>query len=155
MKQLFNAFDFSQLISLSRFDQILTFHYNGLIDWTLTWALFRFSNTVSRSHTSFEHSNLISFRTKIMLDELPLLPRLQERKPHIYTTAGNWSCILCHAAPETWEHLCSCPALPFLMESIVLQVKLSLTTSILASPRSASFLLLQSTVACTSLLDFT
>ena len=44
-----------------------------------------------------------------MLDELPLLARLQQRKPEIYKP--QWNCIMCGIDKETWPHLWICPVI--------------------------------------------
>ncbi|PKY48961.1 hypothetical protein RhiirA4_464735, partial [Rhizophagus irregularis] len=47
------------------------------------------------------------FRIKTLLDMLPTLTTLQQRKPHLYSP--DWLCPQCNTAPEDINHLWTCP----------------------------------------------
>ena len=81
------------------------------INWTATWSRFKnCSPLLPKSHTSFKKSAYKSFTSKLLLDELPLLHKLQtSRRPDLYK--ADWNCFLCHNEKETWEHLWQCPVL--------------------------------------------
>ncbi|EXX56428.1 hypothetical protein RirG_216320 [Rhizophagus irregularis DAOM 197198w] len=47
------------------------------------------------------------FRIKLLLDMLPTLTTLQQRKPYLYSP--DWLCPQCNSAPEDLNHLWTCP----------------------------------------------
>ncbi|EXX55752.1 hypothetical protein GLOIN_2v1785823 [Rhizophagus irregularis DAOM 181602=DAOM 197198] len=47
------------------------------------------------------------FRIKLLLDMLPILSTLQQRKPYLYSP--DWLCPLCNSAPEDLNHLWTYP----------------------------------------------
>ncbi|GET67054.1 ribonuclease H-like domain-containing protein [Rhizophagus irregularis DAOM 181602=DAOM 197198] len=47
------------------------------------------------------------FRIKLLLDMLPTLTTLQQRKPYLYFP--DWLCPQCNSAPEDLNHLWTCP----------------------------------------------
>ncbi|CAB5383618.1 unnamed protein product [Rhizophagus irregularis] len=47
------------------------------------------------------------FRIKLLLDMLPTLTTLQQRKSHLYSP--DWLCLQCNSAPEDLNHLWTCP----------------------------------------------
>ncbi|GET56360.1 ribonuclease H-like domain-containing protein [Rhizophagus irregularis DAOM 181602=DAOM 197198] len=47
------------------------------------------------------------FRIKLLLDMLPTLTTLQQRKPYLYSP--DWLCLQCNSAPEDLNHLWTCP----------------------------------------------
>ncbi|GBC29356.2 RNA-directed DNA polymerase from mobile element jockey-like [Rhizophagus irregularis DAOM 181602=DAOM 197198] len=47
------------------------------------------------------------FRIKLLLDMLPTLTTLQQRKPYLYSP--DWLCPQCNSAPEGLNHLWTCP----------------------------------------------
>ncbi|CAB4386895.1 unnamed protein product [Rhizophagus irregularis] len=47
------------------------------------------------------------FRIKLLLDMLPTLTTLQQRKPYLYSL--DWLCPQCNSAPEDLNHLWTCP----------------------------------------------
>ncbi|CAB4423104.1 unnamed protein product [Rhizophagus irregularis] len=47
------------------------------------------------------------FWIKLLLDMLPTLTTLQQRKPHLYSP--DWLCPQCNSAPEDINHLWTCP----------------------------------------------
>jgi hypothetical protein len=114
LKSLFSAFNFSSLLNLDRWKDILTLHQHQSIDWTASWHAYNCHNGESKVSTTYKHSARVVFSTKLMLDELPLLSHLQSyRRPDLYK--ADWMCILCHNERETWSHLWTCSALrPFI-----------------------------------------
>ncbi|PKK64245.1 hypothetical protein RhiirC2_787779, partial [Rhizophagus irregularis] len=48
-----------------------------------------------------------TFRIKLLLDMLPTLTTLQQRKPYLYSP--DWLCPQCNSAPEDLNHLWTCP----------------------------------------------
>lgn len=116
MISLYDAFNFCGLLSLQRWNVISFFHQKQLIDWKATWDLLNFHQNLSRSSTSFKRNRQITFASKLLMDELPLLSVLQTvRRPDIYK--DDWNCILCHEDKETWAHLWQCSVLkPRLIE---------------------------------------
>jgi hypothetical protein len=124
MKLILSAYNFSSLLLLGRWNNILMFHQNKTIDWQATWSTFNHHTGAPKNSTSFAHSSRISFSTKLMLDELPLLAHLQtRRRPDLYQ--ADWNCILCHTDKETWSHLWSCPSLIPLFKTLLHDTKLS------------------------------
>ena len=53
MKSLFSAKSFASMMSLHRWKDISTFHDQQLIDWKLTWSLFRYHHDGPVTSTSF------------------------------------------------------------------------------------------------------
>ena len=47
--------------------------------------------------------------TRLLLDELPVMAKLQLQKPNIYLQ--DWNCALCGLDKQTWSHLWHCPVL--------------------------------------------
>src|SRR2546421_11844288 len=100
---------FEQFLALARFSPILPIHNLSGINWDCTW--FCLSNDVETPscHTSFAHNSTFSWVSKLLLDELPLLSKLQLRRPDLYL--AEWNCVSCGLAPETCSHFCSCPTI--------------------------------------------
>jgi hypothetical protein len=121
-KDLFNTKKFCELLSLNRWQPIEDLHSKGAIDWSATWHLFSYHQGLKKSATSFIHSKRISFSSKTMMDELPLLHNLQTaRRPDLYD--ADWNCILCHKDKETWSHLWQCEQLKPLLTSLCNETK--------------------------------
>ena len=60
-----------------------------------------------KTTTSYKHSIQVSFRTKLMIDALPLLNNLVRRHPDLYKQ--EWKCALvCDQEQETWNHIWRC-----------------------------------------------
>jgi hypothetical protein len=124
IKQIFSAYNFFSLLHLGRWKDILTFHQHKTINWNATWSTFNYHVNMSKTATSYAHSSRISFSTKLMLDELPLLAHLQtRRRPDLYQ--AEWNCILCHNDKETWSHIWSCPVLTPLLKTLLDNTKTS------------------------------
>src|SRR6185436_14387415 len=110
VKSIHSAINFHNLLSLNRWSRINFFNNRSMIDWTATWHLWKFKLDLSSQQTSFKHSALKAFCAKLLMDELPLLHRLQTIwRPDLYDP--DWNCILCHEAKETWTHLWQCSTL--------------------------------------------
>jgi hypothetical protein len=108
VKEIFNALNFSHLLSLEKFNRISFFHHQQVIDWDNTWSLLKYHPSQSKTTTSFPKSSNIVFSIKLMLDELPWLTLLQTyRRPDLYKP--EWNCILCHEDKENWFHIWKCP----------------------------------------------
>ena len=80
----------------------------NLIDWPTTWDCLHFSNN-AKGHTSFEQNTSFTLAVRLLLDELPLMAKLQTHKPFLYDK--DWNCALCGLDKQTWSHLWSCPTL--------------------------------------------
>jgi hypothetical protein len=105
-------------MSLHRWKDISVFHDQLLIDWKLTWSLFRHHHDGSVTSTSFQHSALKAFAFKLMALELPLLSTLQDvRRPDLYD--ANWNCCLCGLHKETWDHFWVCSGLRRLITALL------------------------------------
>jgi hypothetical protein len=110
IKEVMNAVNFASLLSLERWQLVLFHHNQNSIDWDVTWCLLKHHNKTDKCSTSFAKSTLISFSSKLLLNELPLLQLLQtKRRPDLYKP--DWNCILCHNDKENWSHLWQCPVL--------------------------------------------
>src|SRR5262249_40067085 len=73
-------------------------------------------------HTSFGHSKRVTFNTKLLLNEFPLLSLLQTfRRLDLYH--ASWKCACCNSAPETWLHLWHCPRWLPLFQQILNETK--------------------------------
>ena len=103
MKDIFDAINFCDLLSLSRWSNIRVLSDQKLIDWPATWSLFSFHTNNKKSSTNFKHSSRIAFNSKMLMGELPLLDKLVRRRPDLYNS--NWKCIMCNQEQETWPHL--------------------------------------------------
>src|SRR5215204_5133357 len=99
---------FESFISLNRFSTLAHFHYANLLNWNATWACLRFSNE-SKLFTSFEQNAVFTLATRLLLDELPVMAKLQLQKPNVYLQ--DWNCALCGLDKQTWSHLWICPVL--------------------------------------------
>src|SRR5215204_352444 len=99
---------FESFISLNRFSTLAQSHNNNLLNWNATWACLRFSNE-SKLFTSFEQNAVFTLATRLLLDELPVMAKLQLQKPNVYLQ--DWNCALCGLDKQTWSHLWVCPVL--------------------------------------------
>src|SRR2546430_3854003 len=90
MKDVFDAINFNDLLSLNRWSNIRVLSDQKLIDWPATWSLFDFHINNKKSSTNFKHSNRIVFNSKMLMDELPLLDKLVRRRPDLYKS--DWKC---------------------------------------------------------------
>ena len=93
-KDIFDAINFCDLLSLSRCSNIRVLNDQKLIDWPATWSLFGFHTNNNKSSTNFKHSSRIAFNSKMLMGELPLLDKLVRRRPDLYNS--NWKCIMCN-----------------------------------------------------------
>jgi hypothetical protein len=86
MNDCFDAYTFNNIINLSRFKDILTWHNDKLINWNTTWSLLTSPvDCNKKSQTSFKQSSAHAFSLKLMANELPLLNTLQTiRNPDLY-----------------------------------------------------------------------
>ena len=77
VKTIFDAKNFNTFMDLYRCNFISFLNNTRSIDWYATWNRFKNCSNLSKSHTSFKKSIHITFSSKLMLDELPLLYKLQ------------------------------------------------------------------------------
>jgi hypothetical protein len=100
MNDCFDAYTFNNIINLSRFKDILTWHNDKLINWNTTWSLLTSPvDCNKKSHTSFKQSSAHAFSLKLMANELPLLRTLQTiRNPDLYDP--SWKCPVCDSDIE-------------------------------------------------------
>src|SRR5438045_9443129 len=61
-KDIFDAINFCDLLSLSRWSNIRVLSDQKLIDWPATWSLFGFHTNNKKSSTDFKHSSKIEER---------------------------------------------------------------------------------------------
>src|SRR5215204_4721345 len=106
---------FESFISLNRFSTLAQSHNNNLLNWEATWSCLHFSNE-SKLFTSFEQNASFTLATRLLLDELPLMAKLQLQKPNVYLQ--DWNCALCGLDKQTWAHLWVCPALTLKFEAL-------------------------------------
>jgi len=127
VKALFDAQNFNKYIELQRSSFISFLTNTKSIDWLATWNRFKNCSTQPKSHTSFKKSIHTTFSSKLMLDELPLLYKLQTtRRPDLYR--NNWNCFLCDENKETWEHVWQCSALKPRLLSLLTSTKQAFET---------------------------
>jgi len=117
VKNIFDAINFNTILHLKRWQDIKVLSDQSAIDWIATWALFGSHFNERKITTSFKHSSAISFRTKLLMEELPLLDKLVKRNPEVYKE--EWKCMLCDQEQESWSHIWRCPHL--LIRLIALQ----------------------------------
>ena len=124
VKSIFDAQCFNNFINLQRCNFISFLTDTKSIDWLATWNRFKNCSPQPKSHTSFKKSAHVAFSTKLMLDELPLLHKLQTtRRPDLYD--HSWNCFLCNEHKENWDHLWQCPVLKPRLSSLCSCTKLA------------------------------
>ena len=121
IQAIFDAINFNGLLQLSRWSCIKNLSDNFNIDWAVTWNLFSYHINTKKITTSFKHSILVSFRTKLMMDELPLMNNLVKRHPDIYKQ--EWKCVMCHQEQESWPHLWRCSHLASRITALIQETK--------------------------------
>src|SRR5256714_13652210 len=109
VKNIFDAINFNTILHLKRWQDIKVLSDRSDINWIATWALFGSHFSKRKVITSFKHSSAISFCTKLLIEELPLLDKLVRRNPEVYKE--EWKCILCNQEQESWSHIWRCPYL--------------------------------------------
>src|SRR3989449_2231588 len=118
LNTIFEAQCFNKYVNLQRYSFISFLNNNRCIDWLATWSRFKNCSNQPKSHTSFKKSTHIAFASKLMLDELPLLHKLQTtRRPDLYDK--DWNCFLCNEDKETWDYLWQCSALKPRLNSLL------------------------------------
>ena len=126
-KYIFEAQCFSKFITLQRCNFISFLNNNRCIDWPATWSRFKNCSNQPKSHTSFKKSIHMAFASKLILDELPFLHKLQTtRWPDLYN--DNWNCFLCDEDKETWNHLWHCSFLKPRLSSLLSSTKQAFET---------------------------
>src|SRR5256886_14523864 len=70
---------FEQFLTLAQFSPILPIHDLSGINWDCTWFCLGNDVETPSCHTSFAHNSTFSWASKLLLDELPLLSKLQLR----------------------------------------------------------------------------
>ena len=127
VKSIFGAQGFNSFINLTRCNFISFLNNTRCIDWPATWNRFKNCSSLPKAHTSFKKSIHVAFASKLMLDELPLLSKLQTtRRPDLYD--DNWNCFLCNENKETWDHLWQCPTLQPRLISLLTSTKQAFET---------------------------
>ncbi|EXX50695.1 hypothetical protein GLOIN_2v1785823 [Rhizophagus irregularis DAOM 181602=DAOM 197198] len=77
----------------------------SLFDWTgIHFCLSQIKDFASHKNGRPE---FWIFHIKLLLDMLPTLTTLQQRKPYLYSL--NWLCPQCNSVPEDLNHLWTCP----------------------------------------------
>ena len=134
VKSIFDAQGFNEFINLKRCNTISFLNNTRGIDWPATWNRFKNCSILPKSHTSFKKSIHVAFASKLMLDELPLLSKLQTtRRPDLYD--NDWNCFLCNGNKETWDHLWQCSALKPRLLSLLNSTKQAFETWIKENSR--------------------
>ncbi|EXX67353.1 ribonuclease H-like domain-containing protein [Rhizophagus irregularis DAOM 181602=DAOM 197198] len=88
--------------SLARFTALSS---PSLFDWAgIYFCLSQIKGFASHKNG---HPEFWIFRIKLLLDMLPTLTTLQQRKPYLYSP--DWLCPQCNLAPEDLNHLWTCP----------------------------------------------
>src|SRR5581483_11800882 len=130
IKSIFNAQNFNKYLELHRCRFLSFLNNTKSIDWPATWNRFKNCSNLPKSHTSFKKSIHITFASKLMLDDLPLLSKLQTtRRPDLYM--DNWNCFLCNDGKETWDHLWQCTVLKPRLLSLLASTKQAFETWII------------------------
>ncbi|CAB4420333.1 unnamed protein product [Rhizophagus irregularis] len=97
-----DARNFLSFCSLARFTALGS---PALFDWAgIHYSLFQIKSFASHNNG---HPEFWIFRIKLLLDMLPTLTTLQQRKPYLYSL--DWLCPQCNTAPEDINHLWICP----------------------------------------------
>ncbi|PKY58538.1 hypothetical protein RhiirA4_480521 [Rhizophagus irregularis] len=97
-----DARNFLSFCSLARFTALGS---PALFDWAgIHYSLFQIKGFASHNNG---HPEFWIFRIKLLLDMLPTLTTLQQRKPYLYSL--DWLCPQCNTAPEDINHLWICP----------------------------------------------
>ena len=81
--------------------------------------------------TSFADTHLKTFMIKNLVDELPVLSRMERLRPDLYK---NWNCIGCNLVSETATHLWMCPAYSLILTDIISLTKIHLVNLLLQFP---------------------
>jgi len=121
IKNIFDAVNFNGLLQLARWNNIKNLSDNSSIDWVRTWNFFGHHMNAKKTTTSYKHSIQVSFRTKLMMNELPLLNNLVRRHPDLYKQ--DWKCALCDQEQETWVHLWRCSHLTPRISALIQETK--------------------------------
>ncbi|CAB4408369.1 unnamed protein product [Rhizophagus irregularis] len=102
LRQIGDARNFLSFCSLARFTALgppATFNWAGI------------HHCLSQIKGFASHNNgrpeFWIFQIKLLLDMLPTLSTLQQRKPYLYSL--DWLCPQCNSAPEDINHLWTCP----------------------------------------------
>jgi hypothetical protein len=134
-KNLFAAQDLDSLISLPSLRPLNLLY--SQIHWDYTFKISRFSVNSPKGVTSFSESDHFIFRFKLMFDGLPLLARLQQRRPDVY--ASDTLCFMCGLEPESWSHLWRCTFTRPDLHMTLINFKVFLESFIRSSERSRLF----------------
>src|ERR1043165_8237556 len=102
IKSVCNAYIMSMWSSQKRNNEWT--HLNYQIDWTSTWLYLNHNQKPTSTYTSFKLNQLIAFKTKYLLNELPTQVFLHNRYPSIFTDTNCFKCNL----PNSPTHWCSC-----------------------------------------------
>src|SRR5688572_4517471 len=84
-------------------------HDQNSIDWSATWFCLYSVPNHRTSSTSFGQNNALTLATRLILDKLSLLTKLQTNQLSLYKE--EWNCPLCGNEKQTWDHLWLCPIL--------------------------------------------
>ncbi|PKY61024.1 hypothetical protein RhiirA4_485456, partial [Rhizophagus irregularis] len=102
LRQIGDAQNFLSFCSLARFTALDS---PAIFDWTgIHYCLSQIKGFASHNNGRPE---FWIFRIKLLLDMLPTLTTLQQRKPYLYS--HDWLCPQCNTAPEDINHLWTCP----------------------------------------------
>src|SRR5436305_8119543 len=151
VKSIFDAINFNTILHLKRWQDIKVLLDRSDINWIATWALFGFHFNERKVTTSFKHSSAISFCTKLLMEELPLLDKLVKRNPEVYKE--EWKCMLCDQEQESWSHIWRCPHLLNRLIALQQATKQGFEDllSVTVPNRSATFVFTWNALPCWSL----
>jgi len=125
VRSLLQAQTFNKLIALARWAHLQPLHDQGFINWHYTSLVFNYHMDSPKTHTSFEFSKRHTFAAKLLMNELPLLGRLQScRRPDLYDP--SWNCIFCSQDKETLQHLWVCPTWQPLLQLLMNETQATL-----------------------------
>src|SRR5436305_11421563 len=80
---------------------------NNLTCGTHTWHAFHYDDILKDNETSFRHSNMIKFKTNIMMNNLPFIDTLTRSVKYSHLT--GIPCQECLTESDSWQHLWTCP----------------------------------------------
>ncbi|PKK59056.1 hypothetical protein RhiirC2_795386 [Rhizophagus irregularis] len=102
LRSVADARTFLSFCSMARFT---AFGSPALFDWAdIHFCLLQIKGFASHKNG---HPEFWIFCIKLLLDMLPTLTTLQQRKPYLYSP--DWLCPQCNSAPEDLNHFWTCP----------------------------------------------
>jgi len=106
LKHLSHANNFYQFLLLRRSTDLLLLSEQHCIQWTITTRMLNSNYTDNdRATTSFTQHRRRAFKFKLLMQELPTLTQMHQRRPDLYRTT---TCILCCKEAESQDHVWTC-----------------------------------------------